>query len=56
MTGFETMLNLMNITTNETTVKQLLAPFIADPSFQHFIDAFERIVEFSLRESVVDYF
>jgi hypothetical protein len=50
------MLNLMNITTNETTVKQLLAPFIARPSFSLFMEVFERIVESSLRESVVDYF
>jgi Ca2+-binding EF-hand superfamily protein len=54
--GFETMLSLMNITTNETTVRQLLAAFIAKPSFQQFIDVFERVVESSLRESVVDYF
>jgi hypothetical protein len=56
ISGFESMLCLMNVNANEKIIKQWLSVFSNNPTFPQFLIVFNKIVESALKESVMDYF
>ena len=54
--GFETMMNLMNVSASEQTVKKSVEVFVRNPCFEEFVATYKKIVESALKESVAEYF